>query len=760
MISGDSHDPQAPLDNIRPLPTLNTVVVNSRVTIREDPETGLRTVFVGGVPFFVLHRGDEQSVRYVCVQLRLQGLAEQLELAAAFGHDRTTQYRWEKRFEKDGLEGLLPYRPKGRTPSIPKSIEATVVRLHGEEMGMRRIASRLGLSLGVVRGVYERHGLEAHRRGQQQNLFETVTEEEGQEPTPSQREEQEAASYPRVVEEQPVTSRWDGLLWPEYSTEQGAAFAGVLLALPLLGRFRVIEILKAIYKRLSALPVYGLETLVTLMVFMALWRIKRPEQLKSYPPVDLGKALGMPRAPEVKTVRRKLDILAGKKRAAEAMVELAKVWLVQEDDLLGFLYVDGHVRVYGGQHDLAKGYSMRRHMPARATTDVWANDRRGDPLFVVTSEINEPLTQMLKPVLKQARELVNDDRSITVIFDRGGWSPQLFVELIESGSHILTYRKGRTPELPGEAFETRTLEVEGRKVEYQLCDEPKVRVGAGKLAWSEGPPRPLFLRQVTKLTDTGHQTQVLTSRQDLAAAEVLWRMFNRWRQENFFKYMRQEFAIDALVEYGALGVDPELERPNPERLAAHDEIKALRRKIEKLQGKRCEMVGDPYASQDAPHGFERFVPSKPKEQALRDQIKDLKLQLQELEALREELPERVSAGDLERLKPERKLLSDLFKIVAYHIESELVRLVAPHYARTEDEGHKLIATALSSAADLEVTDHELRVTLAPQSSPHRSRAIDALCASLNNLPSIVPGTDLQLVLSCRQNAPADVAREG
>jgi len=51
--------------------------------------------------------------------------------------------------------------------------------------------------------------------------------------------------------------------------------------------------------------VYGLQTMVTMMVCLVLWRIKRPEQLKGYPPGDLGRPPGLARAPEVKTVRRK-----------------------------------------------------------------------------------------------------------------------------------------------------------------------------------------------------------------------------------------------------------------------------------------------------------------------------------------------------------------------------------------------------------------------------------------------------------------------
>ena len=57
----------------------------------------------------------------------------------------------------------------------------------------------------------------------------------------------------------------------------------------------------------------------------------------------------------------------------------------------------------------------------------------------------------------------------------------------------------------------------------------------------------LRLRQVTRRMDNGHQTLILTSRRDLPAAQVAYRMFDRWRQENFFKYLREEYALDALV---------------------------------------------------------------------------------------------------------------------------------------------------------------------------------------------------------------------
>jgi hypothetical protein len=83
-------------------------------------------------------------------------------------------------------------------------------------------------------------------------------------------------------------------------------------------------------------------------------------------------------------------------------------------------------------------------------------------------------------------------------------------------------------------------------------------------------------------------------------------------------------------------------------------------------------------------------------------------------------------------------------MVAYQAESELTRAVAPHYSRVEEEGRTLIQTALASAADIAVTPTELVVTLAPLSSPHRSRAIAAICERLNATATVFPGTRLRL----------------
>ena len=97
----------------------------------------------------------------------------------------------------------------------------------------------------------------------------------------------------------------------------------------------------------------------------------------------------------------------------------------------------------------------------------------------------------------------------------------MFSTMITDGFDLLTYRKGRCRRINERRFIQRRAELDGRWVDYLLHDQP-VRFLKGNLR----------LRQVTRLCDGGHQTQVITSRWDLRDIEVAYRMFERWRQEN------------------------------------------------------------------------------------------------------------------------------------------------------------------------------------------------------------------------------------
>jgi hypothetical protein len=180
---------------------------------------------------------------------------------------------------------------------------------------------------------------------------------------------------------------------------------GVLLALPCLVESGLFRIGRKLYGEIGP-AFYGLRTTLLTLLLMALLRIKRPEHLKERDPAAFGRLLGLDRAPEVKTLRRRLTRLAAHHCAEQLGAELAHLRVDQRGHLMGFLYVDGHVRAYHGQRDISsKAYVARRHLAMPASTDYWINDRSGDPLLVITGEVNAALTKALPPAASRSAGL-------------------------------------------------------------------------------------------------------------------------------------------------------------------------------------------------------------------------------------------------------------------------------------------------------------------------------------------------------------------
>ena len=284
---------------------------------------------------------------------------------------------------------------------------------------------------------------------------------------------------------------------------------------------------------------------------------------------------------------------------------------------------------------------------------------------------------------------------------------------------------------------------------YLLHDQP-VRFLKGRLR----------LRQVTRLCDDGHQIQVLTSRWDLREIEVAYRMFDRWRQENFFKYMREEFLLDALVDYQIEPEDPTRTIPNPERRALDKEIRVARAEVARLE-QELGAAAAKNAEQRRPtmRGF-KIANSK-----LGKQLRKARALVNKLFDQRRGVPKRVEIRALNeqaivKLATERKHLTDIIKMVAYQAESDLIALVRPHYARVDQEGRTLLHELFAAAGDISVSDTELNITLAPLSSPHRTHAAQELCELLDKTETIFPGSRLRVRLTMRPSPRIGLAFPG
>jgi hypothetical protein len=224
---------------------------------------------------------------------------------------------------------------------------------------------------------------------------------------------------------------------------------------------------------------YGIGSIFRLLALMALARIRSLEQLRYQAPGEWGKLLGLDRIPEVRTLRARLKLLSQDMgRAMRWNAALAQEWMARQNDAELYFYCDGHVRVYhGDQTSLPRHSVARERLCLRATTDYWINAMDGQPFLYVNKQVEPGLIATLKadviPWLEAnvartpelERRLAEDPRAhwFTMVFDREGYSPELFGQMREKRIAILTYHKFPKDDWWPEEFSTHSVPLGRRR---------------------------------------------------------------------------------------------------------------------------------------------------------------------------------------------------------------------------------------------------------------------------------------------------------
>ena len=702
-------------------------------------------VAVHGLATFAWDAGDEAGRRLAAVQLVRLRAASQGQVAEAFGVDPATIWRWDQALACGGVAGLVPVRrgPKGASKLTP-ALAARIAGLDAAGKTLRQIAAATGVSTFTVRAALGRV-----RPGGQ------VPVAAGQDSAPDQRDgEVAAAGEPLPVLPDPVPrdgeralARW-GLLGegaePVFAAGARYPLAGLLLALPALEGTGLLEAARQVYGRLRD-GYYGLAATLLTLVFLALAGEPRAEGATRVPPAALGRVLGLDRAPEVKTIRRKLGELAAAGKAGDLIMALARRHAAARPQALGFLYVDGHARAYYGTRNVQKMHIARLKFPAPATGETWVTSQHGEPVFMVAAEPSDSLAGELRRLLPQLRQVVGDGRRVTVCFDRGGWSPALFADITEAGFDLLTWRKGPAPDLPAGEFTTITCaDDRGREHEYDLADTTIT------LTIRDGPRKgqTVSLRQVTRRVPARgggtRQIHALTSRTDLAAGEVCWRLTSRWREENYFRYARTHFALDALDSHAAAPDDPGRLVPNPAKKAAAAQV----RHAEILAAAAGAQRDASLAALRNPAPGQPVTITNQMINALDAPVEAAWRELQTAQDAAAAVPARIRLGeiapDMVRLEAEVKQITHAIRMAACNAETTLARALDGHYARAGDEAYALIREALTASGDICPGNGQLLIRLDPLTAPRRTQALAALCDQLNQAQACYPGTDLVL----------------
>ena len=447
-----------------PLPVVMdtlAVPVGLAVSLVEDATGG--EVYIRGQLSDVWDAQDVAARRWAAVKLVRLKVATQAQIAAAFGVSAVALWNWCQLEAASGVAALVSEKMGPKRPSrlVPETIDR-IVALRAQNRSLRAIGAAVGVSEFSVRRALKI----ADERGDQEAAVFSATvaasslgadagiKESHQEPLPLP-----ASVAPPVRSGERAAAAF-GLLdaaSPVFTPTSHVRHAGLFLAFPALERSGLLECAKTVY---GSLPpgLYGLDTVLIDAVLRALAGESRAEGATRFDPVELGRVLGMDRAPEVKTIRRKISQLAGAGQAQELIKALATHHLAGTgpggEDLAAILYVDGHVRAYQGTKKIGKLYSTRLKFPVPATEETWVTDSLGSPVFLVMAEPGASLAAELRRLLPELRAVIGDDRRSLVGFDRGGWSPALFKHMDAAGFDVLTWRKGAAKNIQENKFTT------------------------------------------------------------------------------------------------------------------------------------------------------------------------------------------------------------------------------------------------------------------------------------------------------------------
>jgi hypothetical protein len=416
-------------------------------------------------------------------------------------------------------------------------------------------------------------------------------------------------------------------------------------------------------------------------------------------------------------------------------------------DLAGTLYIDGHVRVYHGhQTALPRHYVARQKLCLRATTDYWVNAMDGQPFFVINQAIDPGMIKVIEqeivPQLEQSIPKQPDEQKanplahrFVLVFDREGYSPDFLLRMKRLDIACQTYHKYPGEDWPRDEFFTRDVSLASGHVVTMNLAERGTFLGAK-----------LWVREIRKLCDSGHQTSVLSTNYIANDVVIAGAMFARWSQENYFKYMRENYNLDGLVAYSTEDIPDTTPVVNPDYRRLDGEV---RRELGKLNRRRAKFAERSLSGEIAPGKVEAY---QQKQADLQQEIEQLEQQVKALKATRKQTKKHITVGELsvedhfKRLSTQSKYFIDAIKMVAYRAETSMANVCRQTMSHS-DEARSLLRAIYSSEADLLVSSENktLTVQLHHLANHSSSFTIRQLCEELTATETVFPGTELKMI---------------
>jgi hypothetical protein len=402
-------------------------------------------------------------------------------------------------------------------------------------------------------------------------------------------------------------------------------------------------------------------------------------------------------------------------------------------------YYDPHGKHYTGVQNVLKGWCAAIRGVGKTLYMDFIHTAGGHPVYVEHTDNYEDLRARFYQIAEQFRTVVGiaEERVLSFVLDRGIYSHDVFEQIIESESyHLITWQKGYKPVPWPERQITGSF-----LLQRQRNNSTDLRTY--RFEYIDGPwPREERMRQLrvqaTNPQGRTIQVGVLTDDSNREAEKIITLIFNRWIQENDFKYLESHFGINEITSYTSTayhqlkGNLEERQMKSNEYKAFEQQRQAVRTQLKKLLLQEHQRPGTNAERQ------ERIAELDRQHDQIEHQMDEAENEVSRLEYLIEQ--EHV------RLDTRNKKLMDVLKLIGRNSFYKNIEPFKELYDNYRDD-HALFRNLTHAHGVLIERADEVEVILYPTANypPKVARIVNKFLEQLNASSPLVPdGSDRRL----------------
>lgn len=414
-------------------------------------------------------------------------------------------------------------------------------------------------------------------------------------------------------------------------------------------------------------------------------------------------------------------------------------------------YLDPHTKHYTGMKPILKGWCPVIRWADKALHSDFMHTRLGEPVYFECTDNFADLRERIFGVVQRCRQVLDLPREkvLTLTVDRGIYGLDVFEKILgEASLRLITWEKGYV------AGQWNPSNYQGEFV----IQRPRNRAQDVKTyhfkfmdrRWAKDERMRQLIVLATNPQGRTIEVSVLTNDLERPAVDVLKLIFNRWVQENDFKYLEKHFGINQITSYRSIAYD-QLAGQVQDRQVQSGEHKALIQNGRKLKHQQARwlieqeqadyehaarkalmdqlnkrLANPPDSSDDQKDGAKQLsrlqsaakryedkrILRRKKIQTLNQQIQQNQQQLQTVKKEESRLGQMIDQG-MQRLDTQNKQLMDAIKITARNLFRQALQPFKSEYDNYRDD-HDYFRKLTQSGGVLRWTGQEFEVHLVPQ----------------------------------------------